>query len=194
MATGTGPVFPIRCAYVYGEFQWESGTWDIIIEQTDSGFSAYSPDVPGCIATGATREATEREMRDAVAFHLEGLKEEVPDVRRRGGNVMRSPPLAEFVAVRTHQGCEPAPQVSIVRKLGELQWPALRLAHGSSDRRLACLAEARACIGRAKAGGQGQNRTVDTTIFSRMLYQLSYLARRSAWDPGVSSGAGRPGG
>jgi predicted RNA binding protein YcfA (HicA-like mRNA interferase family)/predicted RNase H-like HicB family nuclease len=54
----------------------------IIIEQTETGFSAYSPDVPGCVATGATRESIEREMRDAVAFHLEGLKDEGLDVPR----------------------------------------------------------------------------------------------------------------
>jgi predicted RNase H-like HicB family nuclease len=46
----------------------------IVIERTDTGYSAYSPDVPGCIATGSTREETEREMRDAIAFHLEGLR------------------------------------------------------------------------------------------------------------------------
>ncbi len=48
----------------------------IVIERTDTGYSAYSPDVPGCIATGSTREATEREMREAIAFHLDGLKAE----------------------------------------------------------------------------------------------------------------------
>lgn len=48
----------------------------IIIECTTTGYSAYSTDVPGCVATGSTREATEREMRDAVAFHLDGLKAE----------------------------------------------------------------------------------------------------------------------
>jgi predicted RNase H-like HicB family nuclease len=48
----------------------------IVIERTATGYSAYSPDVPGCIATGSTCEATEREMRDAIAFHLEGLKAE----------------------------------------------------------------------------------------------------------------------
>lgn len=54
----------------------------IVIEQTESGFSAYSPDVPGCVATGASREATEHEMRQAIAFHLEGLKEEGLEVPR----------------------------------------------------------------------------------------------------------------
>lgn len=48
----------------------------IVLEETDTGFSAYSPDVPGCIAVGPTREATEREMQDAIAFHFEGLKQD----------------------------------------------------------------------------------------------------------------------
>lgn len=46
----------------------------IIIEPTDTGFSAYSPDVPGCIPTGATRDEVERNMQEAVAFHLGGLR------------------------------------------------------------------------------------------------------------------------
>ena len=48
----------------------------IVIESTTTGFSAYSPDVSGCIATGATREEAEREMRDAISFHLDGLRQE----------------------------------------------------------------------------------------------------------------------
>jgi len=44
----------------------------ILIEPTPSGFSAYSPDIPGCIATGATRADVELSMRDAIAFHVEG--------------------------------------------------------------------------------------------------------------------------
>ena len=46
----------------------------IIIEDTATGFSAYSPDLPGCVATGATRDEVEREMHDAIAFHIEGLR------------------------------------------------------------------------------------------------------------------------
>ncbi|HEY9628938.1 MAG TPA: type II toxin-antitoxin system HicB family antitoxin [Coleofasciculaceae cyanobacterium] len=46
----------------------------IVIEQTPTGYSAYSPDLPGCISTGATREEVEQNMREAVSFHLEGLK------------------------------------------------------------------------------------------------------------------------
>ena len=46
----------------------------IVIEETGTGFAAYSPDVLGCIATGATREEIEREMREALEFHIEGLR------------------------------------------------------------------------------------------------------------------------
>ncbi|MBA2692241.1 MAG: type II toxin-antitoxin system HicB family antitoxin [Rubrobacter sp.] len=52
----------------------------ILIEPTGTGFSAYSPDLPGCVSTDATREEVERNMRDAVEFHLEGLREEGYDV------------------------------------------------------------------------------------------------------------------
>lgn len=45
----------------------------IIIEETKTGFSAYSPDVDGCIATGKTKQEIERNMQQAMEFHLEGL-------------------------------------------------------------------------------------------------------------------------
>ena len=48
----------------------------IVIERTATGYSAYSPDLPGCVATGNTREELEREMKDAIAFHLDGLRAE----------------------------------------------------------------------------------------------------------------------
>src|SRR6476659_670025 len=47
----------------------------ILIEPTATGFSAYSPDFPGCAATGETRDDVERNMRDAVELHVEGLRE-----------------------------------------------------------------------------------------------------------------------
>lgn len=46
----------------------------ILIESTPSGYSAYSPDVPGCIATAASRPEIERVMREAIEFHLDGLR------------------------------------------------------------------------------------------------------------------------
>ncbi len=48
----------------------------IVIETTQTRFSAYSPDLPGCVSTGGTREGIERNMREAIAFHLDGLREE----------------------------------------------------------------------------------------------------------------------
>lgn len=48
----------------------------IVVEPTQTGFSAYSPDLPGCISTAQTREEVERNMREAIAFHLDGLREE----------------------------------------------------------------------------------------------------------------------
>jgi predicted RNase H-like HicB family nuclease len=56
----------------------------IVIEQTATGYSAYSPDLPGCIATGSTRDDVEREMKDAITFHLEGLKAEGIAIPRPG--------------------------------------------------------------------------------------------------------------
>ena len=48
----------------------------IVIERTESGYSTYSPDLPGCVSTGGTREEAESNMREAIAFHLDGLREE----------------------------------------------------------------------------------------------------------------------
>ena len=48
----------------------------IVIEETKTGFSAYSPDLDGCIATGANRDEVEQKMKEAIMLHLEGLKEE----------------------------------------------------------------------------------------------------------------------
>ena len=46
----------------------------IVIEEAGSNYSAYAPDVPGCVATGHTVEETEREIREAIEFHLDGLR------------------------------------------------------------------------------------------------------------------------
>ncbi len=45
----------------------------IVIEQTATGCSAYSPDLDGCVATGKTREEVESQMQEAIAFHLERM-------------------------------------------------------------------------------------------------------------------------
>ena len=46
----------------------------IVIEKAEENYSAYVPDLPGCIATGATVEEAESEIREAIIFHLEGLR------------------------------------------------------------------------------------------------------------------------
>lgn len=48
----------------------------IVIEESETGYSAYSPDIPGCVSTGGTQEETLANMREAIAFHIEGLREE----------------------------------------------------------------------------------------------------------------------
>jgi predicted RNase H-like HicB family nuclease len=48
----------------------------IVVEQAGRNYSAYVPDLPGCIATGETIEATERLLREAIELHLAGLRED----------------------------------------------------------------------------------------------------------------------
>jgi predicted RNase H-like HicB family nuclease len=48
----------------------------VLVERTDTGYSAYSPDLPGCVATGSSQEDVERTMREAIGLHLEGLRAE----------------------------------------------------------------------------------------------------------------------
>lgn len=48
----------------------------VVIEQADSNYSAYVPDLPGCVATGASVHETEQAIREAIEFHLEGLRED----------------------------------------------------------------------------------------------------------------------
>jgi predicted RNase H-like HicB family nuclease len=59
----------------------------IILEPTDTGFSAYSPDVPGCITTGKTKVETERNMREAIELHLDGMREEGLELPKPGAEV-----------------------------------------------------------------------------------------------------------
>ena len=48
--------------------------YTIVIEQASRNFSAYAPDLPGCVATGVSRDEAVREMRSAIAFHIESLR------------------------------------------------------------------------------------------------------------------------
>ena len=65
----------------------------IVIEKADGNYSAYSPDLPGCVATGATREAVKRNMHEAIEMHVYGLQEDnLP--------VPESNSFAEYVVVK----------------------------------------------------------------------------------------------
>jgi predicted RNase H-like HicB family nuclease len=64
----------------------------IVIEKTENNYSAYSPDLPGCIATGSTREDTEKNIYEAIKMHVEGMIEDnLP--------IPESESFAEYVAV-----------------------------------------------------------------------------------------------
>jgi predicted RNase H-like HicB family nuclease len=64
----------------YLETGWPEGEalmrYAIVIEKADGNYSAYVPDLPGCIATGETDAAVETEIRDAIRFHIDGLKQD----------------------------------------------------------------------------------------------------------------------
>lgn len=54
----------------------------VVFEKSDHNFAAYVPDLPGCVATGKTRDDVERHIREAISFHIEGLRaqgEPVPE-------------------------------------------------------------------------------------------------------------------
>ena len=48
----------------------------VVIEQAENNYSAYVPDLPGCVATGHSIAETEQAMREAIEFHIEGLRED----------------------------------------------------------------------------------------------------------------------
>ncbi len=64
----------------------------VVFEPTSTGWSAYVPDLPGCVATGQTREEAQQQIREAIDFHIEGL-------RGRGGPVPPPSSVADRVEV-----------------------------------------------------------------------------------------------
>jgi predicted RNase H-like HicB family nuclease len=62
----------------------------VVIEKAGGNYSAYVPDLPGCIATGATVEQVEAEIREAIRFHIEGMRED-------GSPIPEPTTLAEYV-------------------------------------------------------------------------------------------------
>ncbi|MCW8846919.1 MAG: type II toxin-antitoxin system HicB family antitoxin [Gammaproteobacteria bacterium] len=59
----------------------------IVIEDAGSNYSAYVPDLPGCVATGATVEETESSIREAIEFHLAGLRSDDLPIPRASSRV-----------------------------------------------------------------------------------------------------------
>jgi predicted RNase H-like HicB family nuclease len=64
----------------------------IVIEKSETGYGAYVPDLPGCVAAGATLNETEHLIREAIEFHLEGMRED-------GLSPPEPTSLAEYVEV-----------------------------------------------------------------------------------------------
>jgi len=64
----------------------------IVIEKTEHNYSAYVPDLPGCMATGETLEEVENEIRAAIQFHIEGLRED-------GLTISRPVSIVEYLEV-----------------------------------------------------------------------------------------------
>ncbi len=64
----------------------------VVIEKANNNYSAYSPDLPGCVATGATREEAEKNMYEAIEMHIQGLLED-------NLSIPESKSFAEYVAV-----------------------------------------------------------------------------------------------
>ncbi|MEK6725648.1 MAG: type II toxin-antitoxin system HicB family antitoxin [Deltaproteobacteria bacterium] len=76
----------------------------IVIEKADGNYSAYSPDLPGCVATGATREDAELNMYEAIEMHVQGLIEDnLP--------IPESTSFAEYVAVNERSVGTPQPHL-----------------------------------------------------------------------------------
>ena len=50
--------------------------YTVVIERTPNNYAAYVPDLPGCVATANTREALLEEIREAIEFHIEGMRED----------------------------------------------------------------------------------------------------------------------
>lgn len=71
----------------------------VVIEKTNNNYSVYSPDLPGCVATGATREEAEKNMYEAIEMHIQGLLED-------NLSIPESKSFAEYVAVAEKSSIE----------------------------------------------------------------------------------------
>ena len=66
----------------------------IVVEKAENNYSAYVPDLPGCVTTGFTVEEIEREIREAIEFHIEGLIED-------GLSIPQPTSIVEYLEIAT---------------------------------------------------------------------------------------------
>jgi len=59
----------------------------IVIEKAEANYSAYVPDLPGCVATGATLAELEEQIREAIEFHLDGLRQDGSEIPQPSSQV-----------------------------------------------------------------------------------------------------------
>jgi len=59
----------------------------VVIEKAESNFSAFVPDLPGCVATGSTIEEIEEQIREAIEFHIEGMKQDGEEIPQPNSSV-----------------------------------------------------------------------------------------------------------
>ena len=73
----------------------------IVVEKAGNNYSAYVPDLPGCVATGSTIEETEREIREAIELHIERMMEDglpIPQPTSTSSNTSKFPP--DWISLR----------------------------------------------------------------------------------------------
>ena len=75
----------------------------VVIEKAETNYSAYVPDLPGCVASGATLKQAEAEIREAIEFHIEGMRQD-------GLPIPKSPGVRSSTLTLRHS---PAPTLSI---------------------------------------------------------------------------------
>jgi predicted RNase H-like HicB family nuclease len=85
IGTSVGGLGPEDCGVYTEAGRAEMSTYTVFIEPTETGFSAYVPDLPGCVAAASTLEQTRGLIREAIEFHIEGMRmngEAIPEPTR----------------------------------------------------------------------------------------------------------------
>ena len=98
----------------------------VVFEQTPNNYCAYAPDVPGCVSTGTTWKEIQDNIREALAFHIEGMVENgepppEPRMSVRDAMAYHSEPLDAVVVQSLAEYGEPAPELSITVEMVEVE-------------------------------------------------------------------------